>query len=92
MTNTVHGTLYTGVTSDLVQRIWQHKNGVFEGFTSDHDCKKLVYYETFSDIKEAIAREKRLKKWHRDWKIRLVEKMNPGWKDLWPKLIGEAGE
>jgi putative endonuclease len=78
-----NGTLYIGVTSDLHQRIWQHKQGQTEGFTKQYNVHLLVYYELFSTMPQAIAREKQLKKWERAWKIRLIEERNPGWKDLW---------
>ncbi len=86
MTNKKNGTLYTGVTSNLVQRIWQHKNEVIPGFTSRYGLKLLVYYEPHSDIIDAIDREKRIKKWKRQWKIDLIEGLNPNWMDLWDKI------
>ncbi len=72
-----YGTLYTGVTSNLVQRIWQHKEGLAEGFTKKYHVHHLVYYEIHSDVYEAITREKRIKKWNRQWKINLIEQNNP---------------
>ncbi len=81
-----NGTLYIGVTSDLVKRVWQHKNDVHEGFTKKYGIHTLVYYEIHTDMTEAIVREKRLKKWNRAWKIELIEKDNPQWHDLWPEL------
>jgi len=78
-----NGTLYIGVTSDLPHRAWQHANGTIEGFTKRHNVKHLVYYEIFHDIETAIAREKTLKRWHRAWKIELIEKANPTWADLY---------
>ena len=81
-----NGTLYIGVTSDLVKRVWQHKNDVVEGFTKKYGVHTLVYYEMHADMTEAIVREKRLKKWNRAWKIELIEKENPQWRDLWPEL------
>lgn len=78
-----NGTLYLGVTSDLTKRIWQHKNDVVEGFTNKYQVHLLVYYELYEDIYTAIAREKQLKNWRREWKIALIEKANPIWKDLW---------
>ncbi len=86
MTNQRNGTLYTGVTSNLVQRIYQHKNGLTPGFADRYGCKKLVYYEDFSEIDLAIRREKRLKKWERKWKLELIEKQNPQWLDLYDKI------
>ncbi len=82
-----YGTLYVGVTSDLIKRIWQHKNEVVEGFTSKYGISKLVYYETHEDINEAIKREKQIKKWKRSWKTRLIEEMNLNWDDLYESLF-----
>ena len=82
-----NGTLYIGVTSDLVQRVWQHRNGLVEGFTKKYGVHRLVYYELHADMTEAIQREKRLKKWNRAWKIELIEKENPEWLDLWPMIL-----
>ena len=82
-----NGTLYIGVTSDLVKRIWQHKNDVVEGFTNKYHVHLLVYYELYEDIYTAIAREKQLKNWRREWKMALIEKANPIWKDLWETII-----
>lgn len=81
------GTLYIGVTSDLVKRIYQHREGLSDGFTKEHKVKRLVYYECYDEISEAILREKKLKNWHRDWKISLVEEHNPEWLDLYHKLV-----
>ena len=78
-----HGTLYVGVTSDLARRVHEHKTKVIKGFTSKYDVSRLVWYEAYGKIDEAIAREKALKKWHRDWKVRLIEEMNPEWEDLY---------
>jgi putative endonuclease len=77
-----NGTLYIGVTSELHQRIWQHKEGIVEGFTKTYGVHQLVWYEIHPTMESAIRREKRLKKWNRAWKIRLIEKMNPRWEDL----------
>ncbi|MCY2977286.1 MAG: GIY-YIG nuclease family protein [Planctomycetota bacterium] len=82
-----NGTLYIGVTSDLAQRIWQHKNDVFEGFTKKYGVHLLVYFEQHEDMENAIIREKRLKKWNREWKIRLIEENNPNWNDLYDSLL-----
>ena len=82
------GTLYIGVTSNLLQRIWQHKSGVMEGFTERYEVDRLVYYEMHTEMTGAITREKQLKKWKRDWKIALIEKDNPDWRDLWPEIVG----
>ena len=82
-----NGTLYVGVTSNLIQRIWQHKNDLVEGFTEKYGVHSLVYYELHGDMPVAIQREKQLKKWNRQWKIDLIEKANPTWKDLWEELV-----
>jgi len=81
-----HGTLYVGVTNDLARRIHEHKEKLIKGFTSQYGVTRLVWYETYERIDEAIAREKALKKWHRDWKVRLIEEMNPEWEDLYLTL------
>jgi putative endonuclease len=80
------GTLYIGVTTNLIQRIYQHKTKVVEGFTSEYKVDILVYYEIHESIYEAIAREKKLKRWNRKWKIDLIEKHNPEWEDLYETL------
>ena len=77
-----NGTLYIGVTGDLAARIWQHRNGTADGFTKRYNVHRLVHVEPFSDITEAIAREKALKKWRRAWKLELIERDNPQWLDL----------
>jgi putative endonuclease len=82
-----NGTLYIGVTSDLVQRVWQHRNGVVEGFTQKYGVHMLVYYELHDDMENAIIREKRLKKWNRAWKLRLIEEKNPEWNDLYETIL-----
>ena len=82
-----NGTLYIGVTSDLIQRVWQHKNDVVEGFTKKYGVHMLVYYELHDDMENAIIREKRLKKWNRAWKLRLIEQMNPDWDDLYESIL-----
>jgi putative endonuclease len=81
------GTLYIGVTSDLVKRIWEHRNHLAQGFTQQYAVHRLVYYELHEDMREAITREKQLKKWNRRWKVRLIEKKNPGWCDLWDEIV-----
>jgi putative endonuclease len=86
LTNRPRGVLYTGVTSDLVGRVWQHREGVAEGFTTRYDAKQLVWFERHQDVEAAITREKRIKRWRRDWKLDLIETANPGWKDLWPEI------
>ncbi len=77
-----NGTLYIGVTNDLARRVAEHNEKLIEGFTKEHNVDSLVYFETFSDPSNAIAREKRLKKWNRAWKVELIEKENPEWIDL----------
>ena len=88
MTNQKNGTLYVGVTSDLVRRVHEHREGVVEGFTQKHRLKRLVYFERHDEIEFAIAREKTVKRWQRAWKVELIERDNPEWKDLWPEIIG----
>jgi putative endonuclease len=82
-----NGTVYIGVTSDLVKRVWQHKNDFVEGFTKQYGVHTLVWYEVHETMESTIAREKALKNWHRAWKIRLIEESNPEWLDLYEKLI-----
>jgi len=82
-----NGTLYVGVTSNLVQRIWQHKEGLAEGFTKKYGVKLLVWYEQHETMESAITREKALKEWQRAWKIALIEKSNPEWNDLYARLV-----
>ena len=84
-----NGTLYVGVTSDLVKRIWEHREGLVEGFTKKYSVKMLVWYEQHETFETAIMREKAIKKWRRAWKLDLIEKMNPGWGDLWATITGE---
>jgi len=81
-----NGTLYIGVTSNLIQRVWQHKNNQVEGFTKKYDVHLLVYYELHDTMEHAITREKQLKKWNRDWKVRLIEEKNSTWQDLWEAI------
>ena len=81
-----HGTLYIGVTSDLIARLWQHRNGEVKGFTAKYGVHLLVRFELFGTMHEAIAREKQLKRWHRQWKINLIENASPQWVDLAPSL------
>jgi putative endonuclease len=78
-----NGTLYIGVTSNLPQRIWQHREGLVEGFTKRYSVKMLVWYEMHESIESAIMREKALKKWRREWKLELIEQSNAQWRDLW---------
>jgi putative endonuclease len=82
-----NGTLYVGVTNDLMRRVGEHKLGLIEGFTNKYKINKLVYFETYNDINEAILREKRIKKWNRNWKIKIIEEMNPEWNDLYDDLF-----
>jgi putative endonuclease len=82
-----NGTLYVGVTSDLVKRVYEHKSDLVDGFTKKYGVHNLVYYETAHSIDSAIAREKQMKKWNRAWKMKLVEKVNPDWRDLYPDLL-----
>ena len=86
MASDKNGTLYIGVTSNLQDRVFKHKQGLFDGFTKKYNVKNLVYYEVFGDIQEAFTREKQLKKWNRKWKLRLIEKENPEWRDLYEEL------
>lgn len=87
-----NGTLYTGVTSDLVARIWQHKSDTLPGFSRKYGCKSLVWFETHDDIEAAIRKEKQIKRWHRAWKLRLIEETNSDWCDLWNELIAGSDE
>lgn len=87
MASAKRGTLYVGVTSHLVQRVWQHKQGLTEGFSLQHGIKQLVYYELHTNMLSAIEREKQIKKWRRQWKLDLVFKRNPDWADLWDTII-----
>jgi len=82
-----NGTLYIGVTSDLIRRVYEHRTEAVEGFTSKYDVHSLVYFEVTENVEAAIQREKRLKKWRRDWKIKLIEEANPNWEDLYPSLV-----
>lgn len=82
-----NGTLYVGVTNDLIRRVYEHKNELLPGFTKKYHIHNLVYYEQTTDIKSAIVREKRLKTWKRMWKIKLIEDFNPTWEDLYNGLV-----
>lgn len=82
----IGGTLYIGVTNDLIRRVYEHKEELAEGFTKKYEVHRLVYFEQHPDIEAAIQREKRLKKWNRKWKIRLIEETNPNWIDLYPSI------
>lgn len=83
-----NGTLYIGVTSALVQRIWQHRNGVVEGFTHRYRVHRLVWFEPHPDARAAVTRERQLKEWKRAWKIQLIEARNPAWRDLYDDIAG----
>jgi putative endonuclease len=82
-----NGTLYVGVTSDVVKRGWEHRNGLVDGFTRKYSVHWLVYYEIHENMLAAITREKQIKKWNRAWKLRLIEQFNPDWRDLWPVIV-----
>lgn len=82
-----NGTLYIGVTSNLIRRVWEHKNNAVDGFTKKYNVYMLVYFEQTENVQSALLREKQLKKWKREWKLKLIEKDNPKWKDLYSDLI-----
>ena len=82
-----NGTLYTGVTSKLVKRVWEHKNNMVEGFTKRYSVHKLVWYELHENMESAILREKRIKEWKRAWKLQLIESDNPDWQDLYHNIV-----
>ncbi len=86
LANKPNGTLYIGVTVNLTQRIWQHKNNLIEGFTKRYDIHRLVWYELHESMESAIQKEKAIKKWNRAWKIELIEKNNPTWRDLYDEI------
>ncbi len=87
MANKRNGTLYIGVTADLARRSWEHREGVHPGFTKQYGLSRLVWYERYDLMTDAIAREKRIKAWKRAWKIELIEELNPSWRDLYEELI-----
>jgi putative endonuclease len=87
LANQRNGTLYVGVTSDLIKRVYEHKNNLVSGFTQRYNIHRLVYFEAAGDIDSAISREKQIKKWYRTWKIELIEKNNPDWRDLYFDMI-----
>jgi putative endonuclease len=89
LANERNGTLYIGVTSNLIQRIWQHREGILDGFSRKYSVKVLVWYEIHGTMETAIRREKALKKWNRNWKLKLIEERNPEWIDLWPEINGD---
>ena len=83
-----NGTLYTGVTSNLIQRVWQHKHDVIQGFTRKYNVKTLVYYEVHENAESALTRENKIKRWRRAWKLGLIENSNPEWRDLYEDILG----
>lgn len=85
-----NGTLYVGVTSELVARAWQHRSHAVDGFTNRYSVEHLVWYELHGTMESAITREKQIKKWNRRWKVALIEERNPYWNDLWPEITGQA--
>ena len=87
LSNKRNGTLYIGVTSDLTKRAWEHKNNLVEGFSKRYGLHLLVWYEVYENMESAITCEKQMKKWNREWKVKLIEKMNPDWKDMYEKLF-----
>ena len=87
LANERNGTIYIGVTSDLVKRVWEHKHDLVEGFTKQYRVHTLVWFELHDDMTQAIQREKQLKKWNRSWKLRMIELKNPDWRDLWPDIV-----
>ena len=87
LTNRRNGALYLGVTSDLARRVWQHKNGFVPGFTKKYGVHRLVWYESHPTMESAMTREKQMKEWQRDWKVRRIEEMNYDWVDLYPRIL-----
>lgn len=87
LTSRPGGTLYIGVTNNLVKRVWEHKNGLVDGFTKKYHIHTLVHFEIYDHPNEAIAREKQLKKWNRSWKCNIISTDNPSWKDLYPHIL-----
>jgi putative endonuclease len=83
----IYGTLYVGVTNDLVRRVWEHRNDLVDGFSQEYAVHRLVWYEVHDSPYDAITREKHIKKWNRDWKVNLIQRMNPGWEDLYGSII-----
>ena len=90
MASEKRGTLYIGVTSNLIQRVWQHKQGIAEGFSQRYGTKSLVYFEQHESMESAILREKQMKKWRRQWKLNLIAEQNPDWDDLWESILGAS--
>ena len=87
LTNKKHGALYIGVTSNIVQRVWQHKNRVVDGYTKENGTHRLVWYEVHPTMESAITREKRMKEWKRRWKTQLIDDTNPAWRDLYREVL-----
>ena len=87
MASRLNGTTYVGSTSNLVTRAYQHRNGLIDGFTREHGCTLLVWFEAHDDLQEARRRESQIKKWKREWKLKLIESGNPDWLDLYPSLF-----
>ena len=88
LSNKTRGTLYIGVTNDLLRRMWEHRTHAPSGFTDRYNLTRLIWYEQYAEPADAIRREKALKRWNRAWKIDLIEKTNPGWRDLWQDICG----
>jgi putative endonuclease len=88
MASRPRGTLYVGVTRDLIRRVYEHREGLVAGFTKQHGVKMLVYYEQHATAIAAIQREKNIKHWSRDWKVKLIRSLNPDWRDLWEEIVG----
>ncbi|NOS98325.1 MAG: GIY-YIG nuclease family protein [Methylotenera sp.] len=88
MANKPNGVVYIGVTNDLIRRVYEHKHHLAKGFTEQYNLDKLVWFEQTEDVTSAIAKEKQLKNWHRQWKINLIEKDNPNWQDLYNEIVG----
>jgi len=86
-----NGTLYVGVTNDLIRRVYEHRHGLVQGFTKKYGVTRLVYYEVLDDPHEAITREKRIKKWRREWKVNLIKESNAQWRDLYDEIAGDCG-
>jgi len=90
LTNKNNNVMYIGVTNNIVRRMFEHKNKLADGFTKKYNLNKLVYYEVSEDVESAIKREKQIKNWHRDWKMNLINQMNPEWQDLSGSILGDA--
>ena len=84
-----NGTLYLGVTGNLIQRVWQHREHLVDGFSKEYGVTQLVWFEQHDTMESAITREKRIKKWRREWKLDLIERSNPYWNDRWPEVVGQ---